>query len=549
MSAAKQNVSAANAQRRGKVLEVLRELLEEGRTEDAVALVVKLVARNHELERLLAEVKSKAKKSEGVSTAQLLLLLDGLPANSNGTLGEADAKLRKSCGIDVKKQEEAPKKPRVPQTRRPLPESLRRVDNVIAVPADRRACPVCGEERTCIGHDVTEVIDLIPAEVIVRRDIREKLACDPCEGELVRAPLGNKVVPGGRMGTTLVAQMLVDKYSDGLPLSRQVERFERSGLKLAISTLADQVAWVAEALQPLWYAAMAKVLKASVMHLDATSLPVLDRDVPNGIRTGSIWGYVGSEVSDSGAEHTVLCIYASTGKRDGQRPGELGPGDMLARRTGLTVADASGIFDVAFTRADLVECGCNMHSRRYFTKALDAGDTRAALPVAAFKKLYDIEKTVKLAIIDERRRVRQTESRPVYDDLVAWAETYQPHEPPSSALGRAIQYLLNHQLALRRFLGDGIIPIDNGIVERLHIRTALTRKAYLFAGSDSGGERAAIAYTILGCCKLMNVDPVKYLADVLPRLATKKLRLADMPALLPATWKLAHPEAVIAPPS
>lgn len=527
------------------MLEVLRELLADGRTEDAVALVAKLIARNSELERLLAEAKRKAKKSEGVSRAQLILLLDGLPANSNGSLAEADKKLRESSGLDEQQKEEKRKKKREDWKRRPLPASLRRVDNPIAVPADQRACPACGAERQCIGHDVTEVVDLIPAEVIVRRDVREKLACRPCEGQLVRAPLGDKVVAGGRMGIVLVAQLLVDKYDDGLPLSRQANRLARLGLDVAISTLADQVAWATEVLKPLWYAAMAKTLNATVMHLDATSLPVLDRDAPTGIRTGSIWGYVGSDVTDAGSEHTALCIYASTGKRHGQRAGELGPGEMLAKRKGLTVADASNLFDVAFRRKDLIECACNMHGRRYFTKALDAGDQRAALPVAAFKRLYKLEAAAKNASVEERRRIRQEQSRPVYDALIDWVCAYQPHEPPSSGLGRAIQYLLNHQLALRRFLGDGVIPIDNGIVERLHIRTALTRKAYLFAGSDGGGERAAIAYTVLGCCRLVDVDPVKYLADVLPRLATKKLRIVDMPALLPATWKLAHPEAVI----
>jgi hypothetical protein len=245
-------------------------------------------------------------------------------------------------------------------------------------------------------------------------------------------------------------------------------------------------------------------------------------------------------VSDGGAEHTALCLYASTGKRHGQREGELGPAEMLERRTGLTVADASGLFDEAFKRKDLLECGCNMHGRRYFIKALEAGDTRAALPVAAFKRLYDIEAELKLATVEQRRQRRQAESRPVYDDLLAWAEAYRPHEPPSSGLGRAVQYLLNHRLALRRFLEDGVVPIDNGIVERLHTRTALTRKNFLFAGSDAGGERAAVAYTILGCCTLAEVDPVKYLADVLPRLATTKLRLCDMPALLPAAWKRAR---------
>ena len=534
--------SGATNERRGQVLEVLKELLAGGQTNEVVVLVAKLVARNFELERLLADAKWKDKKNEGVSSAQLLLLLDGLPANSDVSLAEVDARLRGSAGIDEKKadDERLAKQTRQPRTRRPIPANLRRVENLIPVPAGKRACPVCGVERFCIGHDVTEVIDLVPAEVIVRVDRREKLACAPCEGELVRAPLGDKVVAGGRMSTTLVAQVLVDKYRDGLPLNRQVERFGRLGLEVPISTLADQVAWATDALRPLWRAAMVKVLVDDVMHLDGTSLAVLDREAPGGIRLGSIWGYVGSEVRDTGSLHTALCLYASTGKKDGQREGELGPADMLSRRTGRTVADASGLFDQSFKRPDLLECGCNTHSRRYFRKALDAGDTRAALPLAAFKKLYDIEVELKGATIDERQQGRQLQSKPVYDDLLAWAMAHQPHEPPSSALGRAIQYLLNHQTALQRFLDDGVIPIDNGIVERLHVRTALTRKNFLFAGSDAGAERAAIAYTVIGSCTLTEVNPVEYLADVLPRLATRRLRLCDIPALLPASWKAAR---------
>lgn len=368
------------------MLEVFRGLLAEGRTEEAEALVAKLVARNEGLERLLAEARSKGQKSEGVSSAQLKLVLDGLPANSDANLAEVDARLRCSSGVDEEKAGEdkpARTRARAPRSRRPIPTTLRRVENVIPVPAEQRPCPTCGAERACIGHDVTEVVDLIPAEVIVRLDKREKLACGACEGEVVRAPLGDKVVSGGKMGTALVAQVLVDKYRDGLPLSRQVERFERLGLGVPVSTLADQVRWAAEALSPLGYAAMAKVLGSTVMHLDATSLPVLDTDAPSGIRLGTIWGYVGSDVSDGGAEHTALCLYASTGKRHSQREGELGPAEMLERRTGLTVADASGLFDEAFKRKDLLECGCNMHGRRYFIKALEAGDTRAALPVAA----------------------------------------------------------------------------------------------------------------------------------------------------------------------
>jgi transposase len=141
-------------------------------------------------------------------------------------------------------------------------------------------------------------------------------------------------------------------------------------------------------------------------------------------------------------------------------------------REGYVVADAAGIYDESFKRANLIECGCNMHSRRYFRKALDRGDDRAALPLAAFKKLYDIEDEIRDRGVEAKGAARQSSSTPVYDEIVAWCRTHQRHEPPSSPLGAAIRYFLNDQAALRRFLDDGRVPIDNGIVERLHVRTA-----------------------------------------------------------------------------
>jgi transposase len=523
---------ATKTERRGQVLDVLRELLAEGRSDEVMALVAKLVARNSELERKLADTLSRGRKNEGISKAQLLLMLEGLMAAPAEDLEAANWQLRQATGIDAQKDEAEPEPPKKqPRLRRPLPPELRRVPNLIPVPQAERPCPRCGGERKCIGHDVTEVIDLVPAEVIVRLDQREKLACPDCEAEVVRAPVGDKVVPGGRMGTTLVAQLLVDKYRDGLPLHRQKQRFERLGIKLPVSTLADQVTWATDLLRPVWRASMDAVLAAVIMHLDATGLPVLDDSKAGGLKLGTLGGYVGDE------DH-ALYLYASTGKKRGQREGELGPEDFLAMREGYVVADAAGIYDESFKRANLIECGCNMHSRRYFRKALDRGDDRAALPLAAFKKLYDIEDEIRDRTAGEKRAVRQASSKPVHDYLVAWCNAHQPHEPPSSPIGAAIRYLLNHQLALRRFLDDGAVPIDNGIVERLHVRTALTRKNFLFAGSDTGAERAAIAYTVLGCCQLAGVDPVEYLADVLPRLA-RRVRLCDVPALLPSRWKAA----------
>lgn len=188
----------------------------------------------------------------------------------------------------------------------------------------------------------------------------------------------------------------------------------------------------------------------------------------------------------------------------------------------------------------------NMHARRYHLKALEANDARAAIPIAAFRTLYDVEDAVRDVDPERRREERQRRSKPVYDELLAWCRTYQPVEPPSSLLGRAIQYMINHHVALTRFLDDGRLPIDNGIVERLHRRPAVGRRNYLFAGSHAAGERVAIAYSVLATCHLLEVNPMEYLADVLPRLARGNFTRHDLRALLPASWKAARAQPTTA---
>lgn len=542
---------------RGSVLDVLKALLGDHAERDTVLeLVGRLVADNTQMSRRLARLASRFKNSEKISTAQLVLFLDayrrgeGEPeVTGDDALGpddveDADQRLRAASGIDDPMSDDDLRKLRTrrpagqPPSRTPAPAHLRRIDNRLVVPAAQRACPRCGTERACIGHDITEVIELIPAEVIVRRDLREKLACAPCESEVIRAPVGDKIVDSGKLGLRLVAQLLVDKYVDGLPLHRQRERLQRLGIDLSVSTLADQVKWCTDLLQPLWRAAVAEVIGARVMHLDGTGLPVLDPSAKGGKRLGALWGYVGVNATETIAAYH----YVATAKKRGERDNELGPEDMLSLRKGLTVADASNLFDASFQRDDLVECGCNMHARRYFVKALDGGDKRAALALAAYKKLYEIEAEIRDRDPEAKLVERRARSKPVWDELVAWSAVHQKHEPPSSGFGKALQYLTNHRVALGRFLDHGFLPLDNGIVERLHVRVALTRKNFLFAGADSGGDRAAIAYTILGSCRLAGVDPLEYLADVLPRL-TRRIRIVDLPALLPTRWAAARAAA------
>ena len=531
-SPAKTSEKKTGTELKGSVLDVLRELLSSGHDEEVIALVARLVSRNAELEKLLAMARMSKKKGEGISHEQLDMFLDKLREQAQGELEAANKALEEVAKNNGGRPERT-KPPKQPALRRPIPENLPRVPNPIPVPQEERPCPTCGKERKVVDHETTEVIELIPAQVIVRLDTREILACSACDGEMVRAPMGDKVIAGGAYGSRLVAELVVDKYRDGIPLHREAQRLERLGLSMPRSSMADQITWATELLRPIWLALIVYVLSSRVMQLDGTGLAVRDKEAAWAIMLGTLWGYIG--------DGAAVYLYASTGKKVGQREGEIGPEQFLAMRSGYVVADAAGIFDASFKRPGLIEVGCNMHSRRKFVEALDAGDVRAAVPISAYKALYDVEDAVKDADEKTRLAARQARSKPVYEELIKWCEKYKPLEPPKSLLGQAIGYQLNHEDALMRFLDDGALPIDNGMVERLHRIVAVTRKNFLFAGSHAGGERAAIAYSIIASCELAGVNPIEYLADILPKLARGGIVVAtDIPPMLPAAWKAAR---------
>lgn len=526
----------------GPLLEVLPVLLAEGRTDEVLAAVRALVARNEKLERQLASMlRPTSKSNEGVSSDQLLLFLDRLRAatKAEDNLGETEVDARLLARADAageRAREKAlseGKKPKQLPLKKPLPADLPRRENVIDIPEAERACPTCGSDRDVCGDEIAEVLELEPAKLYVRRDVRIKRACRQCESKVVCAPRGQKVVQGGQIGCSVVAQLLHDKYDRGLPLHRQRKDFARLGIELPTSTLCDQVKWAAELLRPIWLEAIDQVLEADVMHIDGTGVKVLDRDHPDGKRAGTFWGTVGA---DAGGPKVAAYFYAATKKAKAQRPDELGPTDILALRTGITVADADTLFTAQMRRDDVIDCGCNMHARRYFIKAVDGGDDRAALVVGAFKGLYQVEDDARLLSAEGRLELRRSRSSPIYDDIVAWCRHHERDTLPKSPLGRAIAYLLRHEEALRRFETDGTIPIDNAAAEHGFVPVALTRKNYLFLGHDNGGDRAAIIYTILRCCRLAGVDPVVYLRETLGILAGK-VRRAEMSELMPAAWR------------
>lgn len=542
-TAAEQSTPAVAVQSSTDPIEVVKKLFDEGQRDALVELVAALF-KAHEAQ-LRAAAGKPSFKNEGVTTAQLVMGFASLPAP-------------KAADADIDKVVPPPPPPGGEQhgpkvrgpRRRPPPPALPVESNPIQVAADQRACPECGRERTCVKHEVTRIIDIRPAEVFIREDQREVLSCVPCGGNSIAAPLGDKVVAGGAYSSNVVAQVLVGKYEDGLPLHRLREQFERLGIDIPAATLGDQVRWGAELLRPIANALLAEVIGSETMHVDGTSLPVLDKDDPKGIKTGSLWGYVGVNVRvvDGCAHHQRqgAYVYTPTGhaKSRSAVPTDLGPDEVLNLRRATphsyVVADAAGLFDAQFKVDGLIEVGCNMHARRYFAKALDAKDARAARAINAYKVLYDIEERLRGKPPDEVKTGRRKESKPVFDALVAWATSHRQSEPPKSMFGKALRYLTNHQEALSRFLDDGVLPIDNGVVERAHRRPALGRRAYLFAGSDEGARRAAVAYTVLGTCRLNGINPADYLADVLPKLARTLSITRDLPALMPLAWQRAR---------
>ena len=478
-------------------------------------------------------------KAEGVTTAELVDLFKSLDLVLTQEANSADQKLK---AMTEPEEKEANKPKKAPPRKRPIPEHLPVVANAIKVADVERQCPLCGRDRICIGHDITRVIDLEPARIIVREDSREKLKCDSCTGEIVRAPLGDKVIEGGSYGSRLVADLVKAKYDDGLPLERQRQRLLCYGLDMPSASMGDQITWATDLLAPIARGLLDNVLGAHNLHLDATGLPVRDKDSDKGIKTGALWGYVGIDVDEMTGQERAQCVYLynTTGKKNGQNERELGPEEVLAlrRQRGKpnVVADASGLFDASFLVPGLIEHACNMHARRYFQKALEAGDKRAALAIGAYKKIYEVEQRVRGKPSAEIKAARQAKSKPIYDELIAWCHAHKKQEPPQSLLGKAINYSWRHHVALTRYLHDGTVPPDNGVVERLHKRPALGRRAYLYAGSDVGAERGAIAYSVLGTCRLIELNALDYLSEVLPRLARGICIKTDLAALMPAAW-------------
>ena len=514
------------------------QMLSQGRGAEALEMLVDLLARLREAHTSTAQRLQQAlrqlygRRSEKLPQSQLQMLLSFLSAEAATPAApeaeQATAASQTALAPASGDNTDSKRRPRRPALRgaQALPEHLERREVVVPVAPELRACPCCGKERTPLGEEVSQRLELEPARFFVLVEKRPKLSCPQCKEGVVSAPASETPLPGALPGPGLLSQLVVGKYRDGLPLHRQQAIFDkRYGVKLAPSTLGDWLAGACDVLPPVVELLKQRTLQDFLVQTDDTGLRVLDKDDPRGIKRGHLWPYVG-EGGNLFVEYTP------------DWSGE-GPQKLLSARVGYIQADGYAGYDALFTPSSpRTEVGCWMHARRGFEKAFRAGEPRAALVLSHIQQLYAVEReaTEQQLSPQQRGQLRLEKSASRYNDIFTLLEDLKPQVAPKTPLGKAITYAQNHYLPLGRFLEDGRLPLDNGEVERLIRLIAIGRNNYLFAGSDAAGQRAAAAYTLVLSCYRLGMDPWAYLRDVLPKLGDTRFPASRLAELLPEAW-------------
>lgn len=422
--------------------------------------------------------------------------------------------------------------------RKPFPENIQRERVVIEAPTN---CPCCGSSRLSkLGEDVTETLEVIPRQWKVIETVREKFTCRDCE-TITQPPAPFHATPRGFIGPKLLATILFDKFGQHIPLNRQSARFKCEDIDLGVSTLADQVGAGVFAAMPLYRLIEAHVLAAERLHGDDTTVPILAKGKTV---TGRVWSYVRDDRPFGGTSPPAAVYYASRDRR-GEHPTR-----HLQSFTGILQADAysgfNALYDAARKPAPITPALCLAHARRQFFELADIaknarrGRTAAAIsPIAleAVKRidaLFDLERAINGLAAAERLAVRQEKSVPLLADLETWLREQRSKLSRSSSVAKPIDYMLKRWSDFARFAEDGRICLTNNAAERALRGLALGRRAWMFAGSDRGADRAAVMYTLIMTARLNDIDPQAWLADVFARIAAiPQNRLHE---LLPWNW-------------
>jgi transposase len=427
-------------------------------------------------------------------------------------------------------------------SRKPFPDHLPRERVVIPAP---EVCACCGSDRLSkLGEDVTETLEVIPRQWKVIQTVREKFTCRDCE-RISQPPAPFHVTPRGWAGPSLLAMILFEKYGQHQPLNRQSERYGREGVELSLSTLADQVGACATVLRPLHDLIATHVLAAERIHGDDTTVPVLAKGKAEVARA---WVYVRDDAPFGGADPPAA-LFRYSRDRSGEHPET-----HLTGFAGILQADAYAGYNRLYapgrSPGPVTEALCWSHARRKFFVLADIaakakkGKQGAIISPLAFEavkwidELFDIEREINGLSVEERLAVRAERSRPLLADLEAWMREERARLSRHAPVAKAMDYMLKRWPSFTRFLEDGRICLTNNAAERALRGIALGRKAWLFAGSDRGGHRAALMYTLIVTAKMNDVDPQAWLADVLARIAEHPSQRLD--ELLPWNWKKAQ---------
>jgi transposase len=424
-------------------------------------------------------------------------------------------------------------------SRKPLPEHLPRERVVVPAPT---SCACCGSDRLSkLGEDVTETLEVIPRQWKVIQTVRERFACRACEA-VTQPPAPFHATPRGMFGPSFLAMVMFEKFGTHQPLNRQRDRYAREGVEISLSTLADQVGACAAVLRPLYLLIEAHVLSAERLHGDDTTVPVLAKTKTD---VGRLWTYVRDDRPFGGpAPPAALFRYSRT------RHAEHAVGH-LADYGGILQADAyagyNALFRVDRLPSPLTRALCWAHARRKFFELADVAaqlkrrkSAAVISPIAAeavrrIDRVFDVERAINGIAIAERLAVRREIAASLVTDLELWLRSQRAALARHNPVAGAIDYMLKDWAAFARFLDDGRICLTNNAAERALRGVALGRKAWLFAGSDRGGERAAFMYTLIGTAKLNDIDPQAWLADVLARIAD--LPQNQLHELLPWNWR------------
>jgi transposase len=482
-----------------------------------------LISRDTEIEHLKLLIAKLRRMQFGRRSEKVAWQIEQLQLR----LDELEASRAEQAIPSAAEQVAATETPRITKPgRRPLPAHLPRQTRQI-LPA-HTACPDCGGELKHLGEDVSEMLEYVPASFMVIRQVREKLACGRCD-KIVQAEAPSRPIARGMAGPGLLAHVLVSKYGDHLPLYRQEEIYERQGVELDRATMADWVGQTSALLQPLVEALRRHVMSAEKLHADDTPVPVLAPGLGK-TKLGRLWTYVRDD-RPAGEQRPPAVWFAYSPDRKGEHPQA-----HLQDFSGMLQADAYAGFDPLYQSGRIQEAACWAHVRRKFYDLHVAHNSPVAQEaLRRIGELYAIEGDIRGRQPEERCQVRRERSHPLLESLKQWLEETLVKLSRKSDTAQAVRYALGLWEALRRYVDDGRLEIDNNAAERGLRVVALGRKNYLFAGSDRGGESAAAIYSLIGTAKLNDVDPETYLREVLSRIVDHPInRIAE---LLP--WNLA----------